>query len=232
MCYGVGLSGPRWPLDQPRADALKQVNSTGGGRASLGRRQCSLAEGKGDLGGCFGDALALRCHGRVVGHRDTPGTFLLLRVVDKCAAACDQRGRLWTSVAPSVGDQQRQLGGSRRQRVSPRACSLAACARELTVIGTALTPRVHAVQVDSCVLAGAVAPQLLETATMSLRLSCLLIEVSALLRRCLLCFAAHPVRHARRRWRRFDLTRPLWGRGGVSDPVRVGLEHLHGATDV
>ena len=112
-----------------------------------------------------------------------------------------------TLVAPSFGDRRRQLGGSRRQRVSPRACSLAACTRELTVMGTALTPRVHAVQVDSCscVLAGAVAPQLLEMATMSLRLSCLLIEVSALLRRCLLCFAAHPVRHARRRWRRFDL---------------------------
>ena len=108
-------------------------------------------------------------------------------------------------VAPSFGDRRCQLGGSWRQRVSPRACSLAARTRELTVIGTALTPRVHAVQVDSCVLAGAVAPQLLETATMSLRLSCLLIEVSALLRRCLLCFAAHPVRHARRRWRRFDL---------------------------
>ena len=110
-----------------------------------------------------------------------------------------------TFVAPSFGDRRRQLGGSWRQRVSPRACSLAARTRELTVIGTALTPRVHAVQVDSCVLAGAVAPQLLETATMSLRLSCLLIEVSALLRRCLLCFAAHPVRHGRRRWRRFDL---------------------------
>ena len=62
-----------------------------------------------------------------------------------------------TLAAPSIGDQQRQLGGSRRRRVSARAP--AACTRGLTVMGTALTPRVHTVQVGSCSLAGAIAPR-------------------------------------------------------------------------
>ena len=112
------LSGPCWPLDQSRADALKQTGGTGGSRASMGRRQCSLAEGKGDLGRCFGYALALCCQGRVAGHRDT------LEYLTVCGHRLNAQLRVinsggWeTSVAPSFGDQQRRLGGDRRRCVS------------------------------------------------------------------------------------------------------------------
>ena len=80
-------------------------------------------------------------------------------------------GRSSLRVSAIGGVDSAAVGGV----VSPRARVPAACTRGLTVIGTALTPRVHAVQVDSCSLAGTTCLVRLEKTTMSLRFLCLLI---------------------------------------------------------
>ena len=71
------------------------------------------------------------------------------------------------------------IGGVYTRRRSAASCLRArmpaACTRGLTVIGTALTPRVHAMQVDSCSLADTTCLMRLEKTTMSLRFLCLLI---------------------------------------------------------